>query len=241
MKISRQRNLSALAIILFTIGITVGVLFYAFSFWADFEASLFDAGLDGDANLDNLRCPILIGKNETGVIHSTFTNPLERAFTPNVRAHISDGFVTLMREIDTKLNIPPGETQTLKWEITAQDAVWNRFILFRAYQFPFYPDPTRSATCGVLLLNLPFSGALSTVLIIFISLAGMGSGIWLYYSSNRPIKDRQRSALIAMIVLGVVIAAGIISSLLAELIINMVILLLTVLLVIVMLAYFLNR
>lgn len=236
-----NRRSTTLSIVLFSVGIVAGMLFYGFSFWANFEASLFDAGLEGDAGLSSLRCPIFFGKNETGKIYLNVKNPLDRTFAPRIRAHISEGFVSMMREIDSQPFLAPGESQTLEWDITSNDAVWNRFVLVRIYQFRVYPEPSRSATCGVQFVNFPLSGSLITGLVLAISLLGMGSGIWLYQYSNRPLKDRQRSTIVAMTILGSTVTVGIVAALLGQLLVTMLITIFSVLLVVVLLGYFLNR
>ena len=236
-----HRRFTTLSIVLFSIGIATGMFFYGFSFWADFEASLFDAGLEGDAGLSNLHCPLFLGKNETGEIYLKIKNPLARAIAPRIRAHISDGFVSMMREINSQPSLSQGESQTLEWDITSNDAVWNRFILVRVYQFPVYPEPSRSATCGIVLASLPLPGVLITGLLVAVSLLGMGSGVWLYRYTNRPLKDRQRSTMIAMTILGTTVTIGIVAALLGQLLVTMLLTIISVLLVVVLLGYFLNR
>ncbi len=136
-----SKTTDIISLIVFSIGAMIGIAFNGLAAWADFEASLFDSALRGDDQLSGLRCPVFIGSNETGRLSAEIKNPLDRTIAPKIRAHVSDGFVSLLREIDQQPSLAPGATQTLEWTVTPADAVWGRFILFRAYQYPGISDP----------------------------------------------------------------------------------------------------
>lgn len=233
-----SKTTDIISLIVFSIGAIIGILFNGLAAWADFEASLFDASLQGDEVLSGLHCPVFIGSNETGRMSAAVQNPLDRTIAPKVRVHVSDGFVSLLREVDQQPTIAPGEGQTLEWTVTPKDAVWGRFILFRAFQYPVYPIPTRSSTCGVLVTGLPINGQWFTALAVTTSVVGMGLGTWLWYWNNQPLKGRKRDTAIAMIALGVVTLAGIIAALLGQMIPGVLIFILSFLLVVVLFAFF---
>jgi hypothetical protein len=227
-----------IALLVFSAGVILGLFFNTMAIWADFEASLFDSGLQADEKFPNLRCPVFIGKSEKGRLFAKITNPLDRTIAPKIRAHVSEGLVTLMREIDLQPTLAPGETQPLEWTVTSTDATWGRFILFRVYQFPVYPIPTRSSTCGVLVSGIPLPGQWLTALVVMISVAGIGAGIWLWIWNNSPLKDRKRDTVFAMAALGLVTLAGMIFVLFQMLIPGVLTMVLSVILVVVLFAFF---
>lgn len=168
---------------MFFAGILLGMFFVAMLTWADFEASLFDAPTDTSAmRLESLKCPVLLNGDETGTVTASFSNPAEWALRRTIDTHISHGFVILMREERTRIDLQPGEKRTLQWTITPEDAAWGRFILVRLHVQRVAPLPPRSGSCGVLVLNMPFgTGTQITIAVIVISLLLiiLGAVLWL--------------------------------------------------------------
>jgi len=168
----------------FFAGILLGMFFAALLTWADFEAFLFDARRDtGAVGLENLRCPVLLNQHETGVVSATFANPSESTRRRTVDAHISHGFVILMREERARFDLEPGEKRTLEWTISPEDAAWGRYILVRIHVQRNTPLPARSGSCGVLVVDLPFgTGAQITAVAVSLSLLMMAAGaaLWLH-------------------------------------------------------------
>lgn len=163
-------------------GVLLGMLFAALLAWANFEASLFDASTDSSAlNLERLKCPVLLNRQETGVVFATFTNSADWTLTRTVDAHISHGFVLLMREERSRFELAPGEKHTLQWAISPEDAAWGRFILVRLHVQRSAPLPPRTGSCGVLVVNLPYgSGAQIAAVTIGASLLLMLGGAFLW-------------------------------------------------------------
>jgi hypothetical protein len=154
-----SKTLNILSLVIFIIAALIGFLFNTLAFWADFEASLFASSITGDENLSGLRCPILIGNQENGVLKLSVQNPLERAIAPVVRGNVSQGLVTLFRQEEFKPSLEPGKSEILEFTVMPEDAAWNRFILFRANQLPVYPIPSLTGTCGVVVVPLPVDDA----------------------------------------------------------------------------------
>ncbi|MEJ5308715.1 MAG: hypothetical protein WHX52_03005 [Anaerolineae bacterium] len=172
-----------LGLYLYFAGILLGMFFAAMVTWSDFEASLFDASTDSSAlPLESLKCPVLLNGEETGTVTATFKNTADWALRRTIDTHISHGFVILMREERTRIDLQPGEKRTLQWTISPEDAAWGRFILVRLHVQRAAPLPPRSGSCGVLVLNLPFgSGTQITIATVVISLAliVLGAMLWL--------------------------------------------------------------
>ena len=73
--------------LLFLAGILLGLALSASVTWGQMEAGLYTSN-NGDARL-NLKCPLMLATNETGVIKANIVNRMEEDVTPLVSAEIS--------------------------------------------------------------------------------------------------------------------------------------------------------
>lgn len=208
---ARQRTLDVVGRILFAFGILLGVVFWGSAVWVDIEAFLFDSSLDADAALTSLRCPVLITAAEVGEIRATVSNSLDWAIQPKLTFHVTDGFVSLMREESEHLPLAPGEKRELSWQVTVEDAAWDYFILARVFLPRAYPLPSRTSSCGIVALDIGFlTGGQLAAMVILVSGVLMGLGLYLWSVAHKPLEGRRlqearaRGALIALVVLGVV-------------------------------------
>jgi len=202
----RNKLVRKLGVILFSLGVLLGMLLVGITIWTDLEASFFDSLLAsrGDETLKTLRCPVLMMASETGTIRATFENPADKPIELMLRAHVTDGFVTLMREVNSTLPLEPGEKKTVEWALTADDVAYRWLIMARVLQFRYYPLPARQAACGVLVLDVPFlTGNQLFVLTIAVTFLSMLGGIVLWSAGNRPLR---RSALAVTRTMGVLTA-----------------------------------
>ena len=214
MQLNFQR---VLALTIFGLGALIGAIFFGLATWGDLEASLFSSGVTGDENLSTMTCPIMITTSETGQVKAVIENSLDRTVHTAVRSDISMGLLTFKREDTQQLTLEPGEKQTVSWEVTSEDAVWNRVILARLYEYANYPEKAKGGSCGILLVDLPLvKGAQIVVISIILSVLGIISGLTIWERAHRPLKGRARDIMRAMVVLGVIVAAGILSALLGS-------------------------
>lgn len=234
---SVQRFLSSL---LFVSGILFTLLLAIVAFWPDQEASLFDSSLSAQATLNTLRCPLVITPNEAAAIQVTLTNPLERPIQLLARARISDGYVTLMRQETRTLQLAPGETQTISWTITGDDAVYGRFILARVYVFRQNPLPSRQKACGIWFLNAPlFTGMQLIIAAATASLLGIvGGGAW-WLRLEWPLRQRRRDLALAAGTLALLVLAAAGMSMLGWWTAGLLVILLAILVLVVMLERYL--
>jgi hypothetical protein len=214
MKVKKQ-YLQILGVTLFALGTLIGLIFYGYILWGDFEASFFDSAIHTDKSFGKLSCPIIITKNETGTIKATFSNPLERSITPRVRTHVTDGSVILMREEETMLQLLPGDQKELSWPISTADAAWDRFIFVRVFVFPTYPVPAMAGYCGTVALNVTnLTGSQVVILTVLGTILLLGSGLAIYVAANQPLKGASRDMTAGMGVLAGATMIGIVTSLL---------------------------
>jgi hypothetical protein len=239
---SKNRVIRILSVLLFSVGVLLGIALFGLTVWADFEASMFDVTMRGTASLKTLACPVLMTATETGTVRATFTNPFERPVEFRIRAHISDGYVTLMREINSNLSLAPGETKPLEWPVTPDDAAYGRLILVRVRVGAKYPLPSRHASCGILVVGLPyFTGNLVLGIAFATSLLSMVAGTGLWILANRPLRGLGRDATWAMGALAGCVVAGTVVGLLGWWVVGVIILVITVLLTGAIIGYFVNR
>ncbi|MBN2147487.1 MAG: hypothetical protein JW726_08865 [Anaerolineales bacterium] len=211
----RNRKLRLVGVILFAVGALLGLLFLAASIWGDVEASLFDSGLKPDAALDSYTCPVMITRDEVGTVRAGISNSLDRTIKPLVRMHISDGHITLIREIDARPEIAAGETFRQGWEVSSEDAVWGMFIFARLYVSAQYPLPSRGGTCGILVADIPvFTGAQVVGAILAVSIITIVVGIVLWAHTSKPMRGRNQERMFAMIVMSLAMLVGIVISML---------------------------
>jgi hypothetical protein len=147
-----------------------------------------------------------------------------------------------MREENTALPLDPGETQQLEWTVTSDDAAFGRLVLVRVHLFGKYPLPSRSASCGILVIKLPyFTGRLIFAVILLISLLCMAAGACLWLIVNRPLRDLNLTVMRAMGGLAASVLLGILISLPGHWMIGGVVFVVTLLLIGATIGYFVTR
>ncbi|MEN4012887.1 MAG: hypothetical protein ROW48_12700 [Bellilinea sp.] len=203
------KNLSIAAILLFIFGLLAGMALWAANVWADLEASLFDPAIAADAVINDLRCPQFITPSEYGVVSIRLHNPTDRVIRQGIRTHISYGFVTYMRQENHLLELQPREIRQMEWIVSPEDAAWGRLILVRLHLFRSFPLPSRTATCGIIVLDLPMvSGSQVTWLMLGLSLAGTLGGWQLLRRASQRLQSNRSSISSLMSAWIVILAIG---------------------------------
>lgn len=239
---SKNKIIRTLGVLIFSVGVLLGMTLFGIVIWGDLEASLFNVSMRGNAPLTTLRCPVMVTTTEVGKVAATFTNPFERPVEFYVRAHISEGHVTLMREVKTTLPLDPGETQTLEWTVTSDDAAYGRLIFARVRLGAKYPLPSRHRACGILVVDLPyFTGNQIFALAFAVSLLSMAIGAGLWVVTHRPLRGLGLQVIAAMGALAGSILVGTIVGLRGSWLPAGLIFAITFLLIGVIIGYFVNR
>jgi hypothetical protein len=207
-----KKSQRVISLIIYSFGIILGMAIAGGIVWSDLEASLFDSAIKAKSTL-SLSCPVAITMNEVGTITATLKNPVDREKNFYVRAHISEGYVSLKREINQQIPVAPGEKEKVSWEIYPEDAAYNRIILFRAYVNASYPVPSQGNFCGVLVLDIPgLTGMQFFILMLGLSLALIIGGMAYWRKINQPMDKNIESMTNAMIALAAIIYGAIIVS-----------------------------
>ncbi|MCD6284408.1 MAG: hypothetical protein J7M39_00670 [Anaerolineae bacterium] len=149
----RSRLVRALSVVMLAVGLLAGTTLIAVTVWGDLEATLFSPGIQYDAKLRGLRCPVLITPKQTETIRARIKNTIDRSTNLFIRARTSEGYITLIREEQRELPLDPGEAQWVEWTISADDAAFGRLVLFKVTVTGGYPLPARQGTCGIVRIN----------------------------------------------------------------------------------------
>jgi hypothetical protein len=231
-----------LGLYIFFAGVLLGMFFAALLTWADFEANLFDRPTDSKASrLGSLRCPILLNQQETGTVTATFTNPTDYATRRTIDTNISHGFVILMREERNRIDLEPGEKRTLQWTISPEDAAWGHFILVHLDVQRSGSLPSRSGSCGVLVVNLPFgTGTQIAIVIVVVSMLLMAAGAVLWLRSTEAQRKDLRSVDYLALALGPLILLALITSMLGIWFIGLILLVLSILTIVTIVTWVLS-
>jgi hypothetical protein len=217
-----QQILQILGTLLFTVGVIAGMFLLIMMVWGDLEASLFSSGLEPEKTLFSLNCPVFISPKETGKITAKLKNPTENDWERFTRTNISEGFITLSREIKGAISIKAGSSQIIEWEVFPEDAAYDRIIFFRVYVNAKYPYPSLGGSCGIMLLDWwGFTGKqiLTIMFTAFIFMTSIGFTLW-KVSINNNNGDTQ-NAINAMVALAVIIFLGLFSSYLSAWVIGL--------------------
>jgi hypothetical protein len=210
----RHKILTVAGGLILITGIILGFVLTSVMVWGDLEASLFTSGMRADRNLSTLKCPIVITTSETGKITATLKNPTEKTLERYLIANVSEGYASLVREIRTKLPIPPAEKRKVEWKIYPEDAAFDdRVILFRVYINPRHPHPSLGANCGVVRVDLQgITGNQIVASTAFLAFSSIGFGAVLIELGHRSSQKRSRNVINSGYVLaGIILAAGILS------------------------------
>ncbi len=209
-RVKLLRRLSGPAgILLFSLGLLLGMALFGALVWSEFEVILFDPAWRGEAPLRSLRCPAIITRSETGTITARVSNPLDRPVERYLRVHMSAGSLLLTREFTEIVPLEPGEARRVTWTVGAEDAVYDRLIMVNVVLRRRYPLPARQRTCGILVVDVPYlTGWQVLGLCLVLSVSGMGAGHALWVRSAAALGDQGRRAAGGMIMLAGSVLVG---------------------------------
>jgi hypothetical protein len=168
-------SLLLLGLLSYLVGLLAGLFLIVVSTWADMESTFYGFERLASAGLKGVSCPILMTRAETGTISFDISNSTERRISPSIKTALSTP--VLSEEFNETIDIAPGETRRLEWAVGPQNVDLERFIFAKVLLYSSFPLPSREATCGIFVLNLPGSGRVILSALVLLSLAGMGWGL----------------------------------------------------------------
>ncbi len=179
-----------------TIGLSVIII------WPDFEALRFQPVFYADEPLRSLRCPHLLTSAHPETISITVENTLSRPALLFVDAVITDGPSAPDAKYRSQVELEPGESEALDWQIDSQDTIYRRMVLARVHVSRSGSMPAQQKTCGVFVMPISFIGGRGVMFILSnISLIALAVGAFRYLNSaeiNRNASPIKRNLIIAM-------------------------------------------
>ena len=174
-------------------GAVIGFVFFIAMFLQDTEAIVFVPAVSGDENLRSMSCPEILTKDEVGVVKAHISNRTGQILYRTVRAHVSQGYLSLDNRITDHYDQQPGEKTPLTWEVHPSDAAWGYVTMVKVHVLEQAPYPSYVGTCGIVWLDLPYVQGWHLVAAVWIvSVALMSLGLWRYRHANDPLVGRRR-------------------------------------------------
>jgi hypothetical protein len=209
---SRRKSFRTLGIILFSAGVLAGMVMFIFMNWAYFEASFyFGYSAPADKTLITLRCPLLMTTADSGLVTMSVTNSTNRDLSILIQTEFSYyGAATL-----DKISYPvaAGETRNLSWTVTSDNLVFGHLVMARVYEFGAFTLPSRTNTCGTVVVALPaVTGIQVFIIVLVFSLICMAAGWGLWIAGNRPLQGEGIIATRAMTFFTIIVILGILGG-----------------------------
>lgn len=229
-----------LSVVIFIIGVVVGLFVFGVAVWADFEATMFDS-LINEKGTVRISCPVVINDSETGEVNLTISNRTDEPIKNRIWTKITEGAISLIDESRERYDVAPGEDIELSWTVYPDGAVYNgRLILVKIRTDPTYPLINRQGSCGILVISeTNLSGNQFLITVVSISIIFMATGIIIWWLVNKPIRGKNYRVYRAMLALGIIVILGLLFGLLGYWSIGAILLILTILVIGAMIAYFL--
>jgi hypothetical protein len=180
-----QRNptLRRVGLIIFFIAVLIGLVLTLLRAIPDLEATMYGFIKFGYPRLLSLSCPVLMTAQDREQVTIRIRNTLDRDLSYFVQAQLSAPY--LMVTDEEHLDLQPGESRKLAWEVGRENIDLGFFIFARVYTSASTANGFHEATCGTTVLNLPFKGGPTLYFALFIlSIVGIGVGMWLWMSNR---------------------------------------------------------
>jgi hypothetical protein len=213
-----KKTINVISLILFALGIVLGVVFIGVASWGGMEGLFFDhvpTNPDSDKILTSLRCPLLISTRETAQISATITNSSKFTVRPMVTANISAGYFSVSDEFSDIYVIDPHSSINLNWQATVENAAYGKkLIMVHVKVFSSYPLPPMTGNCGIVVMNLgALKGETVTAVLSLAAMILISIGWWLWYRCH-PVEKTEKSkgSTNGMRVLGLIVLVGILAS-----------------------------
>jgi len=192
-----SHTLQSAGFIIFVIGFLLGILLIIASAWPDLEARMYEFSRYPDEKHTPLSCPPLMTTLDSEQVKARLHNPLEKTVTLYVKAQLSssllidtlyvadpEGNIVEITQgyVKETIELQPGETHTLIWDVDAANVDMNNFIFAFVQILPTSTLPLKGATCGTLVLDLPFRGGpFLFYAAVVLAAVGIGVGAWLWF------------------------------------------------------------
>lgn len=187
-----QRNptLRRTGSILFSIAIFIGVLLTIVKAEPDFEATMYGFTIFHYPRLTSFHCPVLMTSQDRENVTAKLSNRLDQPLSWYVNSQLSSEADII--SADERIDLQPGEKKEVTWEVGNENVVLGNFIFAYSLASSISTPPRLEATCGTLVLKLPFKGG-SVIFYTALILAILGAVIgWLLWSLHADMSESKR-------------------------------------------------
>lgn len=215
----------------YVIGVSLGLFLIVAAAWADMESTFYGFSRLASAGLGGFSCPVLMTRTETSTISLRVSNTTDQVISPAIRTEVSTPL--LPEQSLESIQLAPGESRRLEWTVGPQNIDIGRFIFAKALIYSAHPLPSREATCGIFIVDLPGSGRVILPILVAISLLGMGWGL---RGMNRSAGSNAwvGSHVRLLTFMALMIVLGLVVSFMGSWVISLVILAVNVLLIVIL-------
>ena len=212
----------------FMIALLLGILLIMARSVPDMESTMYGFIKYGYPRLTSLSCPVLMTSLDRLPAKISLHNSLDRPLSMYINAQLSS-FVQIINAEET-IVLQPGETRSFSWDLGRENIDLQTFVFARVFTSAATSAGMREATCGTLVLNLPFKGG---PVIFYICLAlfvitGV-IGLWLLPRHSDKSDPARDSRIWWIRFVALVLAIGVIAGIFSWWFLGIVTLLLTLL------------
>jgi hypothetical protein len=210
----------------YVIGAAIGLFLILTVTWADLEAASYGFSRLANSGLGGFTCPAWMTREETSRIALNISNTTDGPIRPAVRTMISTPLA--YNESVDYVQLAPGESKTLEWEVSPGNIDLKHFIFAKAVVYAAYPLPSRETTCGIYIIDLPGRGWVILPVLIGLSLLGLGWGLYGVRKWGHPkgwLSKNNRSLTFLAVLVGLGLVVSLMGGWLAGIIILVLVLL----------------
>jgi hypothetical protein len=211
--IHRNLSLRRVGFISFSIAIFLGVLLILARAMPDLESTMYGFIKYGYPRLTSLSCPVLMTLQDREPVTVRLRNPLDKNLSYYVNAQFSSG--VMISTIDQRVELQPGETKTLSWEVGKENIDLGNFIFARVFTSAASSLGMRESTCGTFVVKLPVRGGpVIFYAISFLAVLGAAVGLLLWFRHSEMSQPDVISQSLWMRFIAMVVAVGIMAGIL---------------------------
>jgi hypothetical protein len=195
----------------FSIAFFLGLLLILVRAIPDLEAMMYGFIRYNYPPLPSLSCPVLMTTSDREPVTIHLRNTLDKPVTWTVRSQLSTNLIINTK--DEKVELQPGESRKLSWEVGEENIDLNNFILARIFTSSSSSLKMRESTCGTLVLQLPIKGGPAIYYSsLFFTMLFAVVGFWLWFHHSEKSDPAVTSQSMWMRFSTLVIIVGLIAS-----------------------------
>jgi hypothetical protein len=178
------RTLQNLGGVAFFVGVIIAFVLSIIAIWNNIESTSYYFSGVKYPPFSGLRCPVMIGPTETGMVNAVFDNPTDKEDNFFYRAEIS-GRSSSTRQVEGQIAVPPRETRSVQLTVDSNDVDLMFFILVKMSILPNALHKSQEAVCGTMLVNiLGLTGVQIATIALILSFLGMAVGLGIWHQTN---------------------------------------------------------